>query len=61
MAESSQRYVSRRNDEELRGRLVAAAREEPKWGYRRLQVQLATDGMRVNHKRVYRCTAKRDC
>jgi len=54
VAESSQRYVSRRNDEELRGRLVEAAREEPKWGYRRLQLKLEAQGMRVNHKRVYR-------
>ena len=54
VAESSQRYVSRRNDEELRTRLVAAAREEPKWGYRRLQLKLEAKGMLVNHKRVYR-------
>jgi putative transposase len=54
VAESSQRYVGRQNDEELRERLVAAAREKPKWGYRRLQVKLAAGGMLVNHKRVYR-------
>jgi len=54
VAESSQRYVSRRNDEELRARLEEAAREKPKWGYRRLQVKLAAKGMHVNHKRVYR-------
>ena len=54
VAEASQRYVSRRNDEELRERLVAAAREQPRWGYRRLQVKLEAGGMRVNHKRVYR-------
>jgi hypothetical protein len=61
VAESSQRYVSRRNDEELRARLVEAAREKPKWGYRRLQVKLETKGMHVNHKRVYRGTGKRGC
>jgi putative transposase len=54
VAESSQRYVSRRNDEELRARLVEAAREKPKWGYRRLQLKLEGKGMPVNHKRVYR-------
>lgn len=54
VAESSQRYASRRNDEELRARLVEAAREKPKWGYRRLQLKLEGKGMHVNHKRVYR-------
>lgn len=54
VAESSQRYVSRRNDEVLRERLIAAAREKPKWGYRRLQLKLQASGMQVNHKRVYR-------
>lgn len=54
VAESSQRYVSRRNDEELRTRLVEVAREKPRWGYRRLQWKLEEKGMHVNHKRVYR-------
>ena len=54
VAESSQRYVSRRNDEELRTKLVEAAREKPRWGYRRLQFVLQEKGMRVNHKKVYR-------
>jgi len=54
VAESSQRYVSRRNDEGLRERLVEAAREKPRWGYRRLQLKLEAKGMHVNHKRVYR-------
>jgi len=40
VAESSQRYVSRKNDEALRERLVEAAREKPRWGYRRLQLKL---------------------
>ncbi len=53
VAESSYRYVSRRSDEELRERLVAAAREQPRWGYRRLQI-LVDRGGHVNHKRVYR-------
>ena len=54
VAESSQRYVSRRNDEALRDGLIAAAREKPKWGYRRLQLKLEAKGMYVNHKKVYR-------
>ena len=54
VAESSQRYASRRNDEELRARLVEAAQEKPRWGYRRLQIVLQQNGVRVNHKRIYR-------
>jgi putative transposase len=54
VAESSQRYVSRKDDEALRAKLVEAAREKPRWGYRRLQLKLEEKGMHVNHKRVYR-------
>jgi putative transposase len=54
VAESSCRYRSRRNDEEVRERLVAAAREKPRWGYRRLQIVVQQNGEQVNHKRVYR-------
>lgn len=54
LAESSLRYVSRRNDEPLRMRLREAAREKPRWGYRRLQIVLDHSGEHVNHKRVYR-------
>jgi len=54
VAESSQRYVSRKNDEALREGLIAAAREKPRWGYRRLRLKLEEKGMHVNHKRVYR-------
>jgi len=54
MGESSYRYQSRRSDEELRERLVAAAREKPRWGYRRLQIVMDRSGGHVNHKRVYR-------
>lgn len=54
VAESSCRYVSSRNDEALRTKLVEAAREKPRWGYRRLQFVLKEKGMEVNHKRVYR-------
>jgi len=54
VAESTQRYASRRSDAGLRERLVAAAREKPRWGYRRLQLKLEEQGMHVNHKKVYR-------
>ena len=54
VAESSQRYVSRKNDEVLRTKLVEAAREKPRWGYRRLQLKLEEKGLHVNHKKVYR-------
>jgi len=54
LAESSYRYVSQRNDEPLRERLREAAREKPRWGYRRLQIVLDQTGEHVNHKRIYR-------
>jgi putative transposase len=54
VAESSQRYVSRKNDEVLRTKLVEAAREKPRWGYRRLQLKLEEKGLHVNHKKMYR-------
>lgn len=54
LGESSYRYVSRRNDEALRLRLLGAAREKPRWGYRRLQIVLDQSGEHVNHKRIYR-------
>jgi putative transposase len=54
MAESSYRYRSCRSDEVLRVRLREAAREKPRWGYRRLQIVLDQTGEHVNHKRIYR-------
>ncbi len=33
---------------------MEAAREKPRWGYRRLQLKLEEQGMHVNHKKVYR-------
>ena len=52
----SYRYQSRRDDNELRERLLALAREKPRFGYRRLWVLLHRDKQRarVNHKRVWR-------
>ena len=54
IAVSSFRYRSRRSDELLREQLVRLAREKPRYGYRRLQVLMAREGERVNHKRLYR-------
>jgi putative transposase len=54
MAESTYRYESRRNDEPLRTKLVELARENVRYGYRRLQALLRRGGESVNHKRVYR-------
>jgi putative transposase len=52
------RYQSRRDDTELRERLLALAREKPRYGYRRLWVLLGRDlqvgAERINHKRVWR-------
>ena len=57
----SYRYQSRRDDTALRERLLALAREKPRYGYRRLWVLLGRDRHaneeRINHKRVWRvCT-----
>lgn len=51
---SSCRYVSRRDDSDLRDRLLALARENPRFGYRRLHVLLRRTGQLCNHKRVQR-------
>lgn len=51
---STFRYRSVRCDAVLREKLVALAREKPRFGYRRLHVLLRRDGEQVNHKRVWR-------
>jgi putative transposase len=51
---SSYRYKPRGNDDGLCERLVALAREKPRFGYRRLHVLLEREGRQVNHKRVHR-------
>jgi putative transposase len=51
---SSYRYKPRQNDAGLCERLVALAREKPRFGYRRLHVLLERQGEVVNHKRVHR-------
>ena len=54
LAVSTYRYETRRSDEPLRSKLVSLAREQPRFGYRRLHVLLRRSGERVNHKRVHR-------
>lgn len=54
VARTTFRYQSRRDDDELRGRLLELAREHPRYGYRRLHVLLRREEEVVNHKRVQR-------
>ncbi len=53
---SSQRYVGteREREEELLLRLRALARENPRYGYRRIRALLVREGWSVNLKRVHR-------
>ena len=49
------RHVSRRSDDgAVRARLRALASERRRFGYRRLHILLARDGVRLNHKRLFR-------
>jgi putative transposase len=49
------RYVSRRSDDgAVRTRLRVLASERRRFGYRRLHILLARDGLRLNHKRLFR-------
>ncbi|GAC1401198.1 MAG: hypothetical protein NVSMB52_15010 [Chloroflexota bacterium] len=53
---ATQQYVRIQADDEdrLRGRIVALAREYGRYGYRRITALLQQEGWRVNHKRVER-------
>ena len=54
-------YAARRvTIEGLRERMLALARERPRWGYRRLHVVLRREGYEVNHKRVHVSIAAKD-
>ena len=49
------RYASKRTgDEELRARLRDLASQRRRFGYRRLGLLLARQGIRLNHKKLYR-------
>ena len=55
MSRSTQRYVSRRPSQDaLWLRIRDLARGRVRYGYRRIQVLLKREGIRVNKKRVYR-------
>lgn len=56
ISRSSYRYRAQNpeRDEELRTRLKELAAKRMRFGYRRLTAMLAREGMRVNHKRIYR-------
>jgi len=52
---TSQRYRSEPDrNAGLRTALIACAQLHPRFGYRRLQVMVASQGWRANHKRVWR-------
>lgn len=53
---SSQRYIEKRlpDEEFLRGRVIALAKEYGRYGYRRITAMLWAEGWKVNHKRVER-------
>ena len=48
------RRPERRGDEAVRERLRALASERRRFGYRRLGILLAREGMVMNHKKLYR-------
>lgn len=55
MAPKAYRYASKRPDDgEVRTQLRALASERRRFGYRRLHILLTRQGMRLNHKRLFR-------
>ena len=46
VAVSSYGYESKREDEALREKLMVAARSKPRFGYRRLELELRRQGMK---------------
>jgi putative transposase len=56
LARSTHRYGERKTvrDAELRRRLKELAARRMRFGYRRLTAMLVRQGIKVNHKRVYR-------
>lgn len=55
LAPKTFRYESRRPDDtEIRQRLRALASERRRFGYRRLHILLAREGIALNHKRLFR-------
>lgn len=54
VARATQRYRSRRQPDEVVPRMRALAASRPRAGYRTLGRLLLREGLRVNHKRIYR-------
>ena len=55
IAPKTYRYKSGRGaDDDVRARLRVLASERRRFGYRRLQILLAREGMQLNHKRLFR-------
>ena len=55
LAPKTYRYASRRSDDaELRARLKGLASERRRFGYRRLHILLKREGVRLNHKKLFR-------
>ena len=52
--------AKRKQDADIRDRLEELALRFPRYGYRRMTVQLQREGMRVNHKRVLRLMRESD-
>lgn len=49
------RYISRSHEEGLlKERIIAHAHQRKRFGYRRILILLKKEGLKVNHKRVYR-------
>lgn len=48
------RYIRRKQEEVLREKIISLAYQRKRFGYRRIGMLLRQEGMKVNHKRVYR-------
>jgi putative transposase len=51
---SVKRYCSTKREEAIAEKVQAIAMEKRRYGYRRIHMVLKRDGMRINHKKVYR-------
>jgi putative transposase len=54
LARSVGRYLSKRDDSELKVKIIEIAQLRRRFGYRRIHALLQPDGKEINHKRVYR-------
>jgi len=52
---ASMRYVSQKSDEGLlKERITSIAHEKRRYGYRRIHMLLKRDGVKINHKKLFR-------